>query len=205
MDIDSNAGLTEANDLGGRLPLLRPDELRDERRSLYDEMLATKIEWARKSGFQGDLPDGRLIGPFNVFLQTPEMARAFNAWIDTEAEHSSLSAKVRQVIILTVGGIWQSAYEVYAHSAVGRGAGLMGSTMRSIAAGSEPDELEPDERAAYRFTRALVRDRGVSDKPYAETVDAMGVQGVADMVQLIGLYLATSALLNAFDVPAPAE
>ena len=191
--------------LGGRLELLRPDELPDERRSFYDELQATKIAWARKSGFQGDLPDGRLIGPFNVFLYAPEMARAFNGWVDAESRHSSLSARVRQVIILTVGGIWQSAYEVYAHSAVGREAGLEESTMRSIVARRDPDELEADERVAYRFTRALVRDKGVSDELYDETVGVMGVQGVADTVQLIGLYLATSALLNAFDVPAPAE
>jgi 4-carboxymuconolactone decarboxylase len=30
-----------------------------------------------------------------------------------------------------------------------------------------------------------------------------GQRGVIDMVHLIGIYLATSALLNAFEIPAP--
>ena len=34
-------------------------------------------------------------------------------------------------------------------------------------------------------------------------LDAFGRDGVLDIVHLVGMYLATSALLNAFRVPAP--
>ena len=34
-------------------------------------------------------------------------------------------------------------------------------------------------------------------------IKAFGREGVLDMVHLVGMYLATSALLNAFEVPAP--
>lgn len=191
--------------LGGRLALLRPNELNDDQRTLYEHLLATQIAWAERSGFEARLPDGRLIGPFNAFLHTPAMARAYTDWVSAEDRHTSLAADVRQVIILTVGAAWQAQYELYAHAAVGREAGLTDETIRAIAGEREPDGLSREARAAYRFTNALVRDRAVADGLYAEAVATLRVQGVADMVQLIGSYLATSALLNAFRVPAPAD
>lgn len=56
---------------------------------------------------------------------------------------------------------------------------------------------------AYTFTRQLVRDRRVDDATYARVQSMFGVKGLVDMVHLIGFYLTTCALLNAFDIPAP--
>lgn len=190
-------------DLGGRLQLLRPGDLLPAQQELYGYLLATKLRWAEESKFQGQLADGRMIGPFNGFLQTPEMSRAFNDWVDAEAAHTSLAGDVRQVIVLAVGTAWDAAYEIYAHAAVGRQAGLSEATIQSIIAGHEPHDLSPQAAAAYRFTDALARERSVDDALYAATVAALGTQGVADMVNLIGIYLATSALLNAFRIPVP--
>ncbi len=66
--------------------------------------MRTKIDWAERSGFEGRLSDGRLIGPFNSFLYAPAMARAFNSWVDAEAEQTSFADDVRQVIILNSWG-----------------------------------------------------------------------------------------------------
>ncbi len=92
---------------------LRPGDLLPAQQKLYDHLLATKLRWAEKSKFQGLLADGHMIGPFNVFLQTPEMSRAFNDWVDPEAAHTSLAGDVRQVIVLAVGAAWDAAYKIY--------------------------------------------------------------------------------------------
>ena len=193
----------DSEGLGGRLQLL-PNSLNGQQRDLYDYLLSTKVSWAEKVDFQARVTDGRLIGPFNMFLYSPIMSRAFNAWIDSEAEQTSLADNVRQVIILAIGGVWNADYEVYAHTAVGRKAGLSDAAMRAITQGDEPPELSLSAKAALRFTLALVDERQVSDELYNATVQTLTVQGVSDMVQLIGLYMATSAFLNAFHIPSPA-
>ena len=99
----------------------------------------------------------------------------------------------------------EAAYEVYAHKAVGRDAGLSNAAMLAITQRLDTEELNPAAKAAFRFTLAQMRDRQVADELHATTVQALTLQGFADMVQLIGLYLATSALLNAFCVPAPSR
>ncbi len=78
-------------------------------------------------------------------------------------------------------------------------------TIQSITAGHEPGGLSLEAAAAYRFTKELVETRSVGDRHYSAAVDALGIQGVADAVNLIGIYLATSVLLNTFEVPAPSE
>ena len=75
--------------------------------------------------------------------------------------------------------------------------------LRSGETDGSPDGWAPDELAAHRFTDELVRTHRVSDATYAAAEEAFGREGVLDMVHLTGMYLATSALLNAFEVPAP--
>ena len=71
--------------------------------------------------------------------------------------------------------------------------------------GEPADQFSTAETAVHRFTAELVDDRSVSDDTYQLALDAVGQTGVLDMVNLIGLYLAISALLNAFQIPAPPD
>ena len=48
-----------------------------------------------------------------------------------------------------------------------------------------------------------MRTHRVAPATYEAAVDTFGRDGVLDMVHLVGMYLATSALLNAFEIPAP--
>jgi 4-carboxymuconolactone decarboxylase len=68
--------------------------------------------------------EGRLIGPFNPALGSPEISLAFHSWQAVEEECSSLNARVRQVVVLAVNAVWQAEYELYAHAAVARATGF---------------------------------------------------------------------------------
>lgn len=194
---------TEKGKLGGRLPLLSPKELDRQGEKLYGYMVDTKVSWAKKSGFTAALEDGRLIGPFNPFLYSPKTSRALCDWIDADMENSSLSDRARQIIIFTVGVSQGAEYEVYAHTAVGKKAGLKDEEIAAIKTSSEPGGLSDDESAAYQFAHSLSTHKKVDSSTYQLAVNATGEQGVVDMVHLIGLYLTTSAFLNAFEIPAP--
>ena len=201
----SKIGGTEKNEdtLGGRLKLLEPRGLTAEQRETYDYLRESKISWANRTHFRGDVQDGRLIGPFNVYLYSPQMGRAFNGWVDAEADNTSLSPTVRQIIILTVGALWNSAYELYAHTAVAHTVGISDRTIAEIKAGQQPLQISDEETIAWEFARTLVTKHAVDDALYRRAVETFDEKGVVDMIHLIGLYLSTSALLNAFTVPVP--
>lgn len=189
--------------LGGRLALLDIKGLGDEQRRLVEYLEQTRLRWASASGFEARLADGRLIGPFNVFLYSPEMAQAFNEWADVESADSTLASQTREVVILTVGAAWHADYELYAHSAAARTAGVDDETIDAILAGEEPVRASGAVRTAWQFTHELVTRHAVPDAVYSVARSTFGERGLADMLNLIGIYLNVCAQLNAFQVPVP--
>ena len=109
----------ESDTLGGRLPLADPTTLAGAQRELFDVVMATVIPSANGASFQSTTGDGRLIGPFNPFLLNPAVASKLLDLQFAEQSQTSLSERVRQVVILTVGATWGADYELYA--SFGRG------------------------------------------------------------------------------------
>lgn len=190
-------------ELGGRIPLFDPKALTPAQNLLYDSVQKTMVSWAESSGFIAMLDDGRMLGPFNSILASPEIATSFLALQASEQEHTSLNERVRQVVILTVGAVWKSDYERYAHSAVACRAGLSDAVIRGLAQGEQVDGLTEEEKIAQRFTRHLTADHQIDDQLYAEAFVAFGVRGIVDLIVLAGCYDTVSSLLNAFKVPIP--
>lgn len=189
--------------LGGRLPLAERAALSERRQRLFDRMAETVAPWAEHHGFVSRTEDGRFIGPFNPALLTPVIIGRFLDFQAAEEENTSLTARVRQVVILTVGAVWRSAYELYAHSAAARTTGLSQEAVEALATGDMPGELSASERTAWRFTRGLMAERRVEQPVYDEARTAFGTEGVADMVLLIGAYQTVCGLLNTFEIPVP--
>jgi 4-carboxymuconolactone decarboxylase len=193
----------QSDNLGGRLPLLDPAKLSETQREVYDLANSTMVPWAEAAHFQSKTADGRLIGPFNPVLFAPEMATCFSDLQAAEARHTPLSERVRQVVILAVGAVWKADYEIYAHSAVARQAGLSEAAIRSLASGGRPEDLSDEERVAQRFVRQLTAEHHVEEKLYRAAEAAFGREGIVAMTFLAGCYLVVCSLLNAFEIPAP--
>ena len=189
--------------LGGRTALLAPDALTAPQREVYDTINTDMVPWAERAGFQAKLPDGRLIGPFNTILLSPEMARAFLNLQAVEGKSSSLSQRVRQVVILTVGAVWRCDYERYAHAAVAREAGLSSAAVEALVEGEAAADLSGEEDVARRFTMAITAEHQVDDALFEEARSAFKDHGIVDLIILAGCYDLISSLLNAFQVPQP--
>jgi hypothetical protein len=65
--------------------------------------------------------------------------------------------------VLAVAAHWDSAFERYAHEAVGRAAGLTDEEMRSLRDGDKPRLDDPAEQAALDVVRALPADCDIAD------------------------------------------
>jgi 4-carboxymuconolactone decarboxylase len=188
--------------VNGRLPQLKPEDLNETQRPFYDSLVASYGPWADKSGFEVIAPDRSLLGPLNALLFSPVLGAAQIDVFHADKASTSLSPRVHEVVILTVGAAWASDYELYAHSAVGQLAGLSDDVIDALLAGQPPDFRNDQEAIAHEFTRQLIGDHRVETDTYVRAEQAVGHKGLVDMVLLIGLYSATCALLNAFEVPA---
>ncbi len=194
---DVNSGL------GGRLPLLRPEDLVGDQAELYKTLQTKLVTWAEDSGFKGQTSDGELIGPFNPYLYSTGITPGFLAWMAADKAGTTLDKRVHEIVILSVGAVWKSPYELYAHSAVARKVGVPEAAIQAVVRGDDSEELTPAERAARRFATQLASERRVDDTTYKEAERFFDKRALVDMVYLVGLYLLTCALLNAFEIPAP--
>ena len=194
----------QTDSLGGRLPLLKPQEMNEAQKLVYARLQKTAIPWANGVPFQVTTEGGRVIGPFNPVLFSPGIAPAFLEFQGAEAKATTLTERERQVVILCVGSVWQSGYELYAHSAAARKAGFSETTIRSLVRGDSADELDDRERTAQKFTKSLVSERRLEESLYGTASQLFGSQGLMDMTFLIGSYLCVCTILNAFAIPVPA-
>jgi 4-carboxymuconolactone decarboxylase len=189
--------------LGGRLPLYERTGLDPAGQDLFDWTMATVVPWAEDAGFQARTEAGQLIGPFNPALLTPALSSAFFEFQIAEQKHTSLSERCREVVILTVGAVWQAPYELYAHCAVGRHVGLSDEAVRILADGGLPEDLSEVETLAHRVARALSVEHRLDEALYHDAVSLFGPDGLMDIVMLAGIYQTVCAILHGFAIPAP--
>ena len=195
--------MSPKQDLGGRIPLSDPARLTPGQQSLYKAISENAVPWAEASGFVAKLDDGRLVGPFNVVLESPELGAAFLQLQDAEQKMTSLSERVRQVVILTVVSASKAPYELYAHSAVAHTAGLTDDAIQALVKGDLAAELSNEERLAQQFTKELALEHTVSQEHFDQAKAVFGTRGIVDLVVLAGCYDIVCSLLNTFAVPSP--
>lgn len=189
--------------LGGRLPLADPAGFTPEQQDLAASVRAAQLPWASSAGFEITSPDGRLIGPFNAFLHHPEIAARFLAFSAAESRYTTLGERIREIVILAVGGVWAAEYEVYAHSVLAANAGIDKAAIQALAHGEIPTSLRGDELIAAELAQQLSKNHRIDEALYRAAEAAFGRRGLFDIVALMGQYLTVSALLSLFEVPAP--
>ena len=189
----------KSDSLGGRLPLLDKADLNPAQKKLWETMGGD----AGQLGYDSKTSDGRFIGPFNPMLRSPDIAMTFQQLQTDEGKYTSLSDRVRQVVILSIGSVWKAPYELYAHSAAARHAGFSKTCATALAAGHPSPELSAEETLAQRLSLALAAGHAVDDGLYADALKQFGEKGLVDFAVLAGCYHLVCGLLNLFAIPAP--
>lgn len=190
-------------DSPGRLPLFHPGRLSPEQRALYEEITGGP----RAAGPRlFDLTDahGHLHGPFNAMLTSPRLGGALQALGSAIRFGTGLPPRVRETAILVVAAVWDSAFERYAHEAVGAAAGLTGDELRALREGADPGFTDAFEHAAWSAARTFAaRPDGLDDAWYAAARAALGEEALFELSTLVGYYATLALQLRLFDVPAP--
>lgn len=197
----------ELEEKSARLPLLEPEALNRDQKEVYCTIAEKLLPWAKQSGFKAEGEDGKLLGPFNAMVYSPEMGAAQLVYLQKEQEASCLEARTREVVILTVGAVFESEYELYAHRAVAAKAGLTAEDIEALATGKQPGaetKLSANEQIAQQFVLAVAREHRVPPELFEAAKNAFGHKGLVDMLHLAGIYMTLSSALNAFAVPVPA-
>ncbi|HKT01359.1 MAG TPA: carboxymuconolactone decarboxylase family protein [Rugosimonospora sp.] len=189
-----------------RLPPLAPAGLDTEQRELYDAIAGGPRSQGRQ-GFPLIGADGALTGPFNAMLLRPRLGAALQALGAAVRYQTRLDGRSREIAILVVASLADSAFERYAHEAVGRQAGLTETDLAAIRDGRYGELNGGYERTVARTVATLVRVGDLDDGQYADAVRQLGIETVFELLTLVGYYLTLALQLRVFRVavPAPAD
>ena len=150
-------------------------------------------------------PRGGVRGPLAVWLHRPELAAAAQALGRYCRYETLLEPRLSELAIITVGRIWSSEYEWYAHKPIAIEAGISPAIVEAIRKGEPPVFEAEDEEIVHAFARAAHVDRAVPDELYARAVECLGEAAVVDLVGILGYYALISLTINVFAVSPPAD
>jgi 4-carboxymuconolactone decarboxylase len=185
-----------------RLRKLSPATLDEDQRAVYDAVAGGR----RAQGpqlFRLVDADGGLEGPFNAFLLQPKLGYALQALGAAVRYETGLSDRAREIAILVVSAHADSAFEWYAHEAVGRHAGLTDQDLNALRTGTYDVLPAQDERVVAATAQALAADGDLNDAQYTLAVDTLGEKTLFELLTLVGYYLALALQLRVFRVGVP--
>jgi 4-carboxymuconolactone decarboxylase len=143
---------------------------------------------------------GRLIGPYNPTLLSPNTTSGFLDFIESR-QLDNAGRQAARSGDPDHGAVWSG--EIYAHSAVPQGR-LPEQAIRELVAGGAL-RSSPTRKDRPRYARQPTVEHRVDNALYRVAEQAFGSQGLVDLAYLLGWYHTVCALLNAFEVPVPED
>lgn len=181
-----------------RLEPIPPADLDAEQTSLYVSI----TEGPRARGpqfFDLTRDDGALLGPFNALLLSPGLGAALQEVGAAIRYRTGLSARTREIAILTVAASWDCAFERESHESVGLAVGLTPDEMYQIRSGRVPPLDDPHERACAHLVSAMV-DGDVDDEAWTTWAGTAGDTAVFELSTLVGYYATLALQMRVFRV-----
>jgi 4-carboxymuconolactone decarboxylase len=171
-----------------RILEIPPEKLTPEQATVFDQLTAGR---------------GRILGPYKIWIHSPPVASGMERIGTFLNKQSSLSKREVEIGILVIAQHWQADYVRQAHIREGKAAGLTQETIDAILAGADPKLGDAHEHAVYRFAAALVAGAKLTDAEFAEIETALGREGVAEVLALLGYYTSVSLAMKVHEVPIP--
>lgn len=112
-----------------------------------------------------------------------------------------LPKRDKELVILRVGHLRGSEYELQQHRRLARSRGLDASVQERIFAGPDATGLSDRQRALLRAVDEFITDRDVSDQTYAALAAHLTAQQIIEFCALTAHYDGIAGILAALRVP----
>ncbi|MFA5110241.1 MAG: carboxymuconolactone decarboxylase family protein [Desulfobaccales bacterium] len=157
--------------------------------ALYDELVSQR---------------GRIDGMYRSLLNHPELTRRVSdlgAFLRFGA--GSLPDAVRELVILWLARRVGAAYEWVKHEPAARGAGLSEAVIAALRAGQEPPGLSLVQQGALQVARCALELKSIPRNLQESLAGLIGLEGVIELVVLVGFYRLIAGIIFTFEVPLP--
>lgn len=173
-----------------RLPKLNEDDLDPRQKEV-----ATRISGRR----------GAVRGPFQVWLNSPELCDRVEALGAFLRFDSSLPLRLRELSLLIAARNMDAQYSWNAHVDKAVEAGIPRAAVDAIARHEVPVFDREEDAAFYAFCAELLTEHFVCDETFTRALAHFGPSGLVDAVGSLGNFTMLGMCLNAFQVDLQAD
>lgn len=184
------------NDPAPRIPPLLPDD--------WDEAIHDALS-AFPSGRDFVLShyktgDARGMHGLGVQLHHPALAKAFLTFNNHVAIASTVSKRVRELLILRISWLRRAEYEFIQHVVLGKRAGLTDAEIERIQRGPDAEGWDPLDAALVRAVDELHADACIGDETWAQLSAHFDRNQLIDIVFAVGCYDVLAMVFKTFGV-----
>lgn len=147
---------------------------------------------------------GTVDGMYLTLLNHPELTRHVSNLGTYLRFGATLPGDVRELVILWVATQLRAGYEWVKHVPPAKQAGLSEDTIEDLRAGRTPDGLSPAQLEALQVAAFVFAGHSIPDRVQQAAIEHVGVDGVLELVILVGFYRMIAGVLSSFDVAMPA-
>jgi 4-carboxymuconolactone decarboxylase len=139
---------------------------------------------------------------FRLLAHAPAMFIGWARMVDEIFDSPTLSARMRELIVLRVAHLQRSPYELSQHTGLARAAGLTQQQIDAIVDAGDHDSagFSPTERAVLDTVTELCTTRHLREDSFAAIPPMLGDQAVTELLMIVSCYYGLALLLNAVDV-----
>jgi 4-carboxymuconolactone decarboxylase len=177
-------------DMSRYTPILSKTEMSPEHENAFDQVMNVF---------------GRVRGPFSMLLHSPQLTERLLPMVPFAREICVVDPKLRQIAILAAVRERDANYVWAAQVDVARRVGLREPVIDLLRAKGEPTDLPPEEREIVVYMRQLMRSNRAEQFVFDALRDRHGVQWLVELTAVANFYVALCGVVNAFDVPVPAD
>jgi 4-carboxymuconolactone decarboxylase len=144
---------------------------------------------------------GFLPKPFLIWLHSPKLAERMESLGTFLSTNSSLSERELEIAVVIVARRLASPFVYDAHLRNLLKSGHPQAVVDAMRDGRVPELATERERAVYGIAQTSDDAEPASDALYDQAVAALGREGLADLIALIGYYTAVAIAMKIHRVP----
>lgn len=165
-----------------RIPMPDADSMTTEQRRIVESM----VRGPRKG----------VVGPFIPLMQSPRLLNLMEPLGAELRFHGLLDERIRELVICVVARHTSNQFEWTAHVPLAVEAGVSRSTISAVLEGVTPEGIPEDEYVALEFAQRLMSAHGVPDFLFSEAKSTFGVEGIIELITLIGYFVTVCWIMN---------
>ncbi|MTD59216.1 carboxymuconolactone decarboxylase family protein [Amycolatopsis pithecellobii] len=166
------------------------DALTEDERAAYDEIVRSR-------------PGNGIVGPFTLWIRTPDLARAADRMALELGKNGVLEQRLYQLATLVAARHFNVHFVWVNHYPLAVRAGVDAKALDALCRNETPAFDQPDEDACYRLLRALMRGETISAGQFAQVYDLLGERALTELVTIAGFFSMTGMLMKCFDIQEP--